>query len=284
MRGHSVECPHCKLETILFVPPTPPRFFLVDKDIQKGLIDRETIQEMIDNGQLSNDALVCSEDGSTDWTSVGKIFVMKPNKEIFQSSPESEALSIPLAHINSGIKLEIRTLSGNSHQIKAIRLYDEIHLSEISAKRAEALKRLQGVSTGIGSIGSIGWVLATSVVIGAVESVLSAGATSSGYALLANVIKLEQELRANGTFISIEEIENIETPNPGLWRVPYKRKANVEAGVTFMGEKKWEMRELSTAFIHSGDEFITVQTEDGAVQAIRWTAVEHYACKSDACV
>jgi hypothetical protein len=32
------------------------------------------------------------------------------------------------------------------------------------------------------------------------------------------------------------------------------------------------------ALIHDGDDFVTVQTEDGAVRSIRWSAVESYAC------
>jgi hypothetical protein len=134
---------------------------------------------------------------------------------------------------------------------------------------------LQGVSTGLGSIGSIGWVLASSVVIGAVEGVLSAGAAASGTNLLAEVIRMEQKLRTEGVFFHVGKIENLETPI--LWRVPYKRTARVEAGKNFWGEKQFESREIPSAFIHSGDEFIWVQTDDGSVCSIRWSTVERYA-------
>ena len=119
-------------------------------------------------------------------------------------------------------------------------------------------------------------MLATSVVIGAVEGVLSAATASSGTNLLAEVIRMEQKLRMEGVFCHIGKIENIEAPIPGLWRVPYKRMARVEAGVNFWHEKQYKDQEVPSAYIHSGDEFILVQTDDGTVCSIRWSSVEHF--------
>lgn len=211
-----------------------------------------------------------------------------PAKELFSPSddatvsptalaPTQEKFSIsPTYHEDDGTRLEIHLVSGLELKIKAIRLYDEIVLAEINLKRAQALKSFQGVSTGLGSIGSIGWVLATSVVIGAVEGALSVAAASSGANLLTEVIRMEQKLRMEGIFLPVGKIENIETPIPGLWRVPYKREAQVEAGVNFWHQKQFEKREVSSAFIHSGDEFISVQTEDDSIYSIRWSIVERY--------
>jgi hypothetical protein len=178
---------------------------------------------------------------------------------------------------DDGCWLDIRLDSGAEMGIKAVRLYDEISLARINAKRSDAVNKLHGVSTGLGSIGSVGWVLATSVVIGAVEGVLSSSMEASGVNQLAQVIKMEQNLRTKGVFFQVGKIENIETPIPGLWRFSYTRKAHVEVGVTLLGYRKYELRDVQYAFIHSGDDFVTVGTKDGSVCSIRWSAVERYA-------
>jgi len=61
-----------------------------------------------------------------------------------------------------------------------MRLYDRTHSVGNKFQKAEARQKHQGVSTGLGAIGSIGWVLATTAVIGAVEGALSAHAAAQG--------------------------------------------------------------------------------------------------------
>jgi len=34
---------------------------------------------------------------------------------------------------------------------------------------------------------------------------------------------------------------------------------------------------VATIFAHDGNDFVTVQTDDGSVRSIRWSAVESYA-------
>jgi hypothetical protein len=248
------------------------KFFAWLNEQQQGPFDEETIQKMVSEGQITHETLLCPEGGDLDWT---------PAKELFppdlSSTLAQETTTVSSAeHEDDGTRLEIRLTSGLELKIKAVRLYDEIVLAEINSKRAQALTSFQGVSTGLGSIGSIGWVLATSVVIGAVEGALSAAAASSGTNLLAEVIRTEQKLRNEGVFLPVGKIENVETPIPGLWRVPYKREARVQTGVNFWHEKQYGNREVPSAFIHSGDEFVVVQTDDGSICMIRWSAVERY--------
>ena len=239
---------------------------------------------MILEGQINPDTLLSPEDGSLGWMPAKELFLQDSTPEnmaaITTAVVEKESSVSQAEEYDDGCRLEIRLGSGTELRIKAVQLYDEINLAEIRSLRAKAVKSLQGVSTGVGSFGSIEWVLATSVVIGAVEGVLSAGTASSGRSMLLEVIELEQKLRTRGVVCPAGRIENIETPIPGLWRVCYKRQAKVEAGKTFLtGEQKFELREVQSALIHPGDDFLTVQTEDGSVRSIRWSAVESYVCQ-----
>jgi hypothetical protein len=238
---------------------------------------------MILEGQINPDTLLSPEDGSLGWMPAKELFLQDSTPEnmaaITTAVVEKESSVSQAEEYDDGCRLEIRLGSGTELRIKAVQLYDEINLAEIRSLRAKAVKSLQGVSTGVGSFGSIEWVLATSVVIGAVEGVLSAGTASSGRSMLLEVIELEQKLRTRGVVCPAGRIENIETPIPGLWRVCYKRQERIETGKTFLtGEQKFELREVQSAFIHPGDDFLTVQTEDGSVRFIRWSAVESYAC------
>jgi hypothetical protein len=260
------------------------KFYVWLNEQQQGPFDDETIQKMVLDGQITHETLLCPEGGDLDWT---------PAKELFppDSSSESSAVAvIPSGESDSieikpwdfsaqqaddGTRLKIRLASGLELKIRAIRLYDEVTLAEINTKRAEVMKKFQGVSTGLGSIGSIGWVLASSVVIGAVEGILSAGAAASGANLLTDVIRMEQKLRAEGLFFAVGKIDNIETPVPGLWCVPYNQKKRIKTGVNFWSVEQFEVRDFPSAFINSGDEFLAVQTDDASVHLIRWGSVEY---------
>ncbi len=261
------------------------KFFVWLNEQQQGPFDEEAIQKMVSDGQITHETLLCPEGGDLDWTPAKELFPPDLTKEtpaltsvaVVELSPkEKESFDFTPYQIDDGTRIKIRLVSGLELRAKAIRLYDEIALAEINAKRAEALKKFQGVSTGLGSIGSIGWVLASSVVIGAVEGILSAGAVASGANLLTDVIKMEQKLRTEGIFFSIGKIQNIETPVPGLWRVPYSQKRRVKTGVSFWGDEQFATKDFPSAYIHSGDEFLALQTDDEQTHLIRWNSVEHY--------
>jgi hypothetical protein len=171
--------------------------------------------------------------------------------------------------------VDVRLNSGAEFQITAVRLYEEQVITKLHAKKAEAMKLLEGVSTGIGAIGSIEWVLAASAVIGATEAALSAGASTAGLRLLQEAIRLEQRLYRTGAFVPVENIQHIEIPLPGLWRGDYTPKP----GVTLQGSlsKDIERGAPSSILIHDGSDFLSVMTEDGSTSSIRWSAIERFA-------
>jgi hypothetical protein len=171
----------------------------------------------------------------------------------------------------------IRLNSGAELKIKAMLFYDEIALAKVNSKKAEAMKLFKGVSTGIGAWGSIEWVLAASLVIGAAETALSAGASSAGARIFEEAVQAESKLRKEGVFIPIEKIQNIENPLPGLWRSSFTKDTQIkipQEGLLNRGQM--ETKIIRSAFIYNGDEFIVMQADDGSICSIRWSAVERY--------
>ena len=251
------------------------RFFVSRGEQQEGPYDEEGIQKMLSEGLINHETLLFPEGGELGWTPAKELFP----QDLFShyelvNSDTSTSFSVP-SEGEDKTRLEIRLSSGAEIRVKAICLYDEIALGKLSAKKAEALKKLQGVSTGLGAIGSIEWVLAASVLIGAAEAALSAGAASAGTYLLQQVMEDDRKLRKEGVFCPVGRIQFIEMPLPGLWRVPREREVLIEVP-SFIGLSKMEPRTLDSALVHNGDEFLSVVADDGSVCSIRWGAVERY--------
>jgi len=235
------------------------KFFALLNEQQQGPFDEETVQKMISGGEIKRDTLVCSEDGDVGWTPAKELFFQDSLPESFTPAPSIDEMLAEQS--DDGSRLEIRLNSGAELRIKAVELYDEIAMAKVNSKRAEAMKMFKGVSTGIGPWGSIEWVLAASVVIGAVESVLSAGASSTGAGLLGEAMRAERQLRKEGIFFPVNKVQYIEDPTPGFWRAH---------------AVKAKTAKTATAFVHNGDEFISVMTDDNSACSIRWSAVERY--------
>jgi len=149
--------------------------------------------------------------------------------------------------------VRIQLSSGERLEIRAVHLYNESALQELSIKRASATQQMGGVSTGLGAIGSASWVIGVSAVLSLVESSLSKKAFANGFALFQEVFKEEQKLRESSVVFPVGRIKFVQHPSPGLWRA-------VE------GVEK---------FIHNGDDFLTVVDDRCCTSAIRWNAVEH---------
>lgn len=249
------------------------KFFVWLNDQQQGPFDDETIQQMISEGQVTQDTLLCPEGGDLDWTPAKEFFSedLSPKSDTIEQQYPSQEFE---TQVEENALLEVRLFSGAELKIKAVQLYDEIALAQLNSKKAEAMKMFKGVSTGLGSWGSIEWVLAASAVIGAAEAALSAGASSAADRLLEEAIQAERKLRKEGVFFPVGKIQHIENPMPGFWRVPSKKDIQIEVKA-FLGPKT-ETRNVPSAFVHIGDEFISVVIDDDSVCSIRWSAVERY--------
>jgi DNA-directed RNA polymerase subunit RPC12/RpoP len=287
LAGQNVICPHCGKETLIDPPQQSiSKFFVWQNDQHQGPFDQETVQQMLVDGQIKGETLVCPEDGSLDWTPAKELFLIDSMPENLRPGyvpPALQVGSLEEITINqfhsfvyqtfkadNDVSLEIRLQSGAELKIKAIRLFSESVLRAVAGKRAKAAQGQKGVSTGLGSIGSIEWVVASSLVIGAVEEVLSAGAAKAGTNSLVEALRMEQSLRESVFVFPVSVIQNIEHPKPKLWRVP--------------GESKFRIPHQSpsshnSAMVHDGDDFVTVETDDGIKRSIRWSSVESYICQ-----
>ena len=183
--GQNVVCPHCGKETLMDIPSPPSlKFFVWQNEQQQGPFDQEKIQQMISSGQITGDTLVCPEDGELDWTPA-KELLFQDVPPVLDSPPLVEIRTSPFNYFSYRLDksrenslAEIRLTSGAELKIKAVRLFDLHKLAAIESKKIQAAQANEGVSTGLGSFGSLGWVLASSVVIGAVEGVLSSSTVS----------------------------------------------------------------------------------------------------------
>lgn len=259
-------------------------YFVWLDEQQQGPFDEETIQKMVSDGRITHGTLLSPEGGSGDWTLAKDLFPQETSLDAAALSDSPSAVkSIEEPTVNDSVKdddnsnayVELRLNSGSVLKVIAIQLYDEITLARLNAKKAEAAKMFQGVSTGFGAIGSIEWVAAASLVIGVAEAALSAGATSAGARLLEDAMREELKLRMEGLFVRVGKIKNIETPIPSLWRVPFKTTIQVEVQA-FLGSKT-EKRTANSAFVHCGDDFILMETDEARICSIRWSSVEYYA-------
>lgn len=256
------------------------KFFVWLNEQQQGPFDEETIQKMVSDGQVMHETLLCPEGGDVDWTPAKNLFPQDASRESMVLSNDAKLAEEKIIeksveeNYNLNCFVAIRLNSGLELKIKAVRLYDEIALAQLNAKKVEAAKMFRGISTGLGSIGSIEWVAAASLVIGAAEAALSEGASSAGARLLEEAIQAELKLRKEGVSLPIGKIQHIDSPMPSLWRVASKKDVQIEVKA-FLGPKM-ETRTVPSAFVHNGDEFIVVQIEDGSTCSIRWSAVERY--------
>jgi len=257
------------------------KFFVWLNDQQAGPFDDTTIRKMLSQKQISHDTLICPESGDLDWTPVKELFFQDSMPDSMASAQSIEEI---LEQPDDNTRLHIRFNSGSELKVKAVLLYEETALAKVNSQKREAMELLKGVSTGIGAWGSIEWVLEASVVIGVVESLLSAGASSEGVKLLQAAFQAEQRLRKEGIYFPVSKIQFLEYPIPGFWKAFSVATVREETQVVkSLQLTKNEVRTVkkSTYFVHNGDEFITVRAEDDSTCSIRWSAVErHFYSKS----
>jgi hypothetical protein len=149
----------------------------------------------------------------------------------------------------------ITLVSGDRLVVREVLLYDENKIVEINSLKARAGNELQGFTTGLGFLGSPGWVIGGALALGAVESMISNSKQKAGFQLLRFAADKINQLPNNSVFVSIDRIRNLQTPNPQSW-----------SAMTSIG---------SARFIHNGEDFVTVRTADGEI-AFRWSQVASY--------
>lgn len=180
-------------------------------------------------------------------------------------------------------------------KVQQIELYPADELAKIAAMRAEGAHGLGGFSTGLGFIGSPGWAIGASAALGLLETALSDGSKKTAIRLLAQAEEMAAAAHSRGQLFRIGDIEQIERPTPTTWR----RTQTVPERV-YTGGMSWKQKaeflathrktdqdldgnhiilETKKVFVHTGEDFVTVDTEQGLVK-IRWSGVVGYIAPS----
>jgi hypothetical protein len=143
--------------------------------------------------------------------------------------------------------------SGQTLKLRKILLYEEPRVNEVALLRAQAVKGMAGVSTGIGFWGSPLWALGGAAALGLVEGALSSSAR-------------KQALQYLG--IAAERTKGLIETRAGR---PAHRAAVRGRCVVINGQIQ-----IGTRYVHDGDDFVHVETDVGKM-SIRWQEVVAYS-------
>lgn len=146
--------------------------------------------------------------------------------------------------------LQVETAHSNL-QVSDIKMFHAKAVAQWRGLMAAAQEKLGGVQTGLGFIGSPGWVATGALVLGALESALSSASAKAGVKLLGEANGLLDEIHHRGVFIPVADITGIDRPQPETWRA---KQGGIE-------------------FILLGGDFIRVRDAARGELDLRWSAV-----------
>ena len=153
--------------------------------------------------------------------------------------------------------LRIRMVSGQEMTVQQIKLYDADMVYRLDALRRTASKNLAGYSSGLGFSGSLEWVAAASLVTGILEQSRANQMAQDGYEQLREAAGLSRKIREIAPYVHVYTIDNIQYPEPGLWRATILQPSYKRELIQFAGD------------------YVFVKTEDNEI-ALFWDKVERY--------
>jgi hypothetical protein len=182
--------------------------------------------------------------------------------------------------------------SGQTLKIHGVTLYPAESVATISGIRSEAVSKMGGVSTGIGFIGSPTWAIGAGAALGILESMASDVTRKSGIKMLAEVDKLTEALYAQGLLFRMRDVSGSDRPLPPAWSATALVDDHIDIGSLSRKQRETMLTHYRRTeadiidgyllpikrerlFSHSGDEFLTVDTDFGLIN-IRWSSVVGY--------
>ena len=187
--------------------------------------------------------------------------------------------------------------SGRQIVTNAIRLYPDPDLEEITSLRARAQEELSGFTTGLGFLGSPGWVIGSAAVLGVMESIVSDSKAKQGLLLLKEAAEKYKALQQKGVLFNVSKIEGIDNPDPATWHANGTYTVYFDLNVmsdsemsAFYNKRDMDMQqrmqfrretdglvteEVEASFSHDGSDFVWIDI-DGQLTALRWEYVETY--------
>ena len=159
------------------------------------------------------------------------------------------------AALNKAVKLHM--VSGQEITFQQIKLYDADLIYRLDSLRQSASRNFAGHSTGLGFWGSLEWVAAGSLILGAIDSAVSNQMAQEGIGQLREIAMLGKKLRESALYVPVHAVANIQYPEIGLWRASLSQQS--------------PKREL----IHFNGEYVFVRSEEKEM-AVFWDKVEQY--------
>lgn len=189
-------------------------------------------------------------------------------------------------------KKMILDVSGFQHEATHVRLYPAAEINQWRALVGQAQVQMGGVNTGIGFIGSPEWAIGGAVVSGLLNAGLTNASQKAGMENLMKAAALMDQIRAAGKPFPVDEVAGADLPNPKAWVAMTKGSQNIDMNVVGMMSRGAVLKqhnktkddidkrgvltiEIDVPFIATDDEFVTLYTESGTIQA-RWAAVNTY--------
>ena len=117
--------------------------------------------------------------------------------------------------------------SGQTFVVRGVTLVPEEQVKEIAQLKAQAMKSLGGVSTGIGFFGSPEWVLGGVAALTFVEGLLSTVTKAAGISLLQSVATKVKELESSAFTFPLQAVHNSHIPHPQAWYAVRQREVTV---------------------------------------------------------
>lgn len=182
-------------------------------------------------------------------------------------------------------------VGGKLITVDSVVLFEERYVREIARLKADASKQMGGVSTGLGSMGSLGWVAGATIAIGALEGILSKASRAAAVQSLQRAAELLSEMQKSALLCEMSGVLNVSAPDPLLWRFPVRRPAPFDLSalnyyersklLTEHGKKKSDIVNNTVTvsqdmhLVSDGGEFLKFKTSIGLIN-VRWSSVEAY--------
>lgn len=154
----------------------------------------------------------------------------------------------------------VKLSSGAELVVTKVGLYPQSALQHLADLKRQATESLGGVSSGIGFIGSPGYVLSGALALGVFEGILSRSATKRGLKYLAEYQECRLSISRNPVFFPVKNVANFSMPIPGSW-----------SAVSSAGK-----RGMQEVYVHNGEEFVAMKGANDRPYYIRWTDVSIY--------
>ncbi len=155
--------------------------------------------------------------------------------------------------------LVVGTVSGREYSIREILLFDRLTLTNATTLKSQAVSKLGGFRSGLGTIGDLGYVLTSSLVIGAVEGAISASMRQEGLRMLQEAEASLLRSRLACHYFPLSQIANVQFALPQFWWATL----NGLSGET-------------QVYVHNGDPMVIARLDDGDHISLMWDKIETY--------